>query len=70
MGKKLDEPESTFTVLATFNEVIALGAAVTTYQRQVAFAPEPRKVYQENARLLERFQRRLVQQIDHEEEPY
>ena len=70
MGKKPEEPEATFAVLATFNEVIALGAAVTTYQRQVAFAPEPRKVYQEKARLLERFQRRLVQQIDHEEDPY
>jgi hypothetical protein len=64
VGKKKEEPEPLLTILAPFNEVIALGAAVTTYQRQVAYAPEPRKVYQEKARLLERFQRRLVQQIE------
>lgn len=64
MGKNETPEQPLLTFLATSNEVIALGAAVTTYQRQAARFPGPGKARQKTARLLERFQRRLVQQID------
>ena len=63
MGKNEMPEQPLLTFLATSNEVIALGAAVTTYQRQAARFPGQGKARQKNARLLERFQRRLVQQL-------
>jgi hypothetical protein len=51
--------------LVTLTEAVALGAAVTTYQRQADFYPEQGKKRQKTIKLLERFQRRMVQQIDH-----
>ncbi len=67
MGKKSKEVQEQplVVLLAPVNEVIALGAAVTTYQLQVARFFAKSKEHQKIAGLLESFQRRLVQQIGH-----
>jgi hypothetical protein len=54
-----------FSFLITLTEAVVLGAAVTTYQRQADRDPEQDKKRQGKIKLLERFQRRLVQQLDH-----
>jgi hypothetical protein len=65
MGKnKAAQEQPLFALLATTNEVIALGAAVTTYQRHAARFPAKGKEQRKTVELLECFQRRLVQQID------
>lgn len=52
-------------LLAPPNEVIALGAAVTTYQRQIARLPTQTREHRKTVELLDCFRKRLVEQIDH-----
>lgn len=64
MGKnKAAQEQPLLSLIATSNEVIALGAAVTTYQRQADRFPAMGKEHRKTVELLECFQRRLVQQI-------
>jgi hypothetical protein len=66
MGKNDLPPEQPLRgFLITLTEAVALGAAVTTYQRQADLYPEQGKKRQRTIKLLERFQRRMVQQVDH-----
>jgi hypothetical protein len=44
----------------TANELIAIGAAITTYQKWLARTPEGAHEHQETIALLERFQKRLT----------
>jgi hypothetical protein len=53
----------TIAVYLTPNEVVAVGAAVTHYTTWLARSPEHTK-FQDVIKLLETFQRRLVQQCD------
>jgi hypothetical protein len=63
MGKNEPPEQPLFGFMVTLTEAVALGAAVTTYQRQADRYPEQGKKRQQTIKLLERFQRRLVQQI-------
>jgi hypothetical protein len=49
------------TIIATSNELIAVCAAITTYQKWLNSTPESAAEHQDIIKLLDRFQRRLTQ---------
>lgn len=57
------QPEPLMPLQATANELIAVGAAITTYTTMLARTPQSAAEHAETIKLLDRFQRRLTQQI-------
>jgi hypothetical protein len=53
-------PELHTTIIATSNELIAVGAAITTYQKWLNSTPQSAAEH-DIIKLLDRFQRRLTQ---------
>jgi hypothetical protein len=49
------------TIIATSNELIAVGAAITTYQKWLNSTPESAAENHDTIKLLDRFQKRLTQ---------
>jgi hypothetical protein len=54
-------PELHTTIIATSNELVAVGAAITTYQKWLASTPQSAAENHDIIKLLDRFQRRLTQ---------
>jgi hypothetical protein len=61
MQKKPLRTELLWPVFFTANEVIAVGAAITTYQKWLARSPESAHEHRETIQLLDHFQHRLTQ---------
>jgi hypothetical protein len=55
-------------VFFTVNELIAVGAAITTYRKWLARTPESATEQSEIITLLDRFQQRLIQPGSHQQE--
>lgn len=53
--------EPLMPIIATTNELIAVGAAITTYQKWLASTPQSEYVHRDTIKLLDRFQKRLTQ---------
>jgi hypothetical protein len=45
---------------ATHNELVAVGAAITTYQKWLSSTPQSAAEHRDTIQLLDRFQRRLT----------
>jgi hypothetical protein len=55
------QTEPLLPIVATANELVAVGAAITTYQRLLTRTPARAAEHRETIKLLERFQKRLTQ---------
>jgi hypothetical protein len=53
--------EPLMPIVATLNELIAIGAAITAYTRLLTHTPQSAQEHQDTIKLLDRFQRRLTQ---------
>jgi hypothetical protein len=59
--KTTPRTEPLMPIVATHNELVAVGAAITTYATWLARSPESTYEHRDTLQLLDRFQRRLTQ---------